>query len=270
MKKSIIITGHDMGYSRSINAGYQYIFKNFPPVFSEISILPNAKYSQEAVNIAKESKISVNLAFSLVNAKLKCLSGAKSLLGKGQYLKDIPNVSTWDFSVIDSFEDKDIEAEIDAQYQWFLENFGHKPSAIVSQKGEHGDPKVLEPMIKLAAKEKIPMRAPWWRWKANYGAQSLVESEGIKSTSHIFVMFKDWENWSGYDLEEDIEKLVKEINSSTGVAEVLFLPGFCDPELFDMTSISWQRGQLISVLHNKYYLLERLYKEFQVITFKGL
>lgn len=270
MKKQIIITGHDLGYSRAVNEGFAHIVSHPQKLFSEISILPNAGESQTAVKIAKDSGLSINLAISLANARLKVLSQAPSLIGADGNLKNSPNVKTWDFSIIDTYTDEDIEKEIHAQYDWFLKHFGHKPSALVTQKGEHGDPKILEPMIKLAKKESLPMRAPLWRWKTNYGAQSLVEFEGIKTTGSIFVCFKDWQNWSGYDLETDLEELIKNIHKSKGVSEILFLPGFCDQELFDMTSISWQRGQIISILKRKYHLIERLYSEFDVISYQDL
>lgn len=269
MKSKIIITGHDLGFSKSINEGYQYIFKHLPQVFSELSILPNSDYSQVAVTIAKESGISTNLCINFVNSKLKSLSGASSLLGVNGHLKNADTVN-WDFSVIDGFTDSDIQNELDAQYQWYLTNFGHKPSALVSQKGEHGDPKILEPMIKLAKSEGIPMRAPLWRWRTNYGAQSLVESEGILTTGQIFIGLKDWQGNFGFDLEVDIDRLVNQIKTTSGISEVLLFVGFCDEELFNMTSVSWQRGQSLNIIKRKYHLIERLYQEFDVVNYSSL
>lgn len=270
MKKQVIITGHDLGYSGAINQGYEYALTKLPKVFSELSLLPNSPYSAKAAEIAKASNISTHLAFSFTNRHFISLSGGKSLVDKAGHLHKVPNVTTWDFSIIDTFDPADIEAEIYAQYEWFLKHMGQKPSALVTQKGEHGDPKILEPMIKLAKAENLPMRAPLWKWQANYGAQSLVESEGIKTTSHFLVCFKDWQKSSGYDLEHDLDKIVTQINSQRGVSELAFFCGFCDVELFDMTSVSWQRGQLLNILKRKYHLIERLYREFDVITYSNL
>lgn len=270
MKKQIIITGHDLGFSKSINNGYEYAIKNLPKSFSELSVLPNSKYSLDAVKIAKDSGISTNLCFSLLNRNLYSLSSSPSLITTANHLKDTNNYNGWDFSIIDTFTDIDIEKEIQAQYQWFLDNFGHKPSALVTQKGEHGDPKILEPLIKLAKSENLPMRAPLWNWQTNYGAQSLVESEGIKTTSQFLVCFKDWQKGSGYDLETDIDKIINRVNSVDGVSEIALLAGFCDQELFDMTSVSWQRGQILNIIKRKYFLIERLYQEFDVINYSDL
>lgn len=270
MKKPIIITGHDLGYSKSVNAGYEYAIQKLPKVFSELSILPNSRYSLDAVRIAKESGLSTHLCISLVNHNFVSLSQSPSLVDSTGHLKNVKNVNAWDFSVIDTFAQADIECEIQAQYQWFLDNFGHKPSALVTQKGEHGDPKILEPLINLAKSENLPMRAPLWNWQTNYGAQSLVESERIPTTSQFLVCFKDWQNGSGYDLEQDLEKIISKINGEKGVSEVALLAGFCDAELFDMTNLSWQRGQILNILKRKYHLIERLYREFEVITYQDL
>jgi len=270
MKKKIIITGHDLGYSKAVNEGYDYVLNHKHKVYSEISILPNSKYSNDAVDIVKAKDVSVNLAISLINSKLYSLSNSHSLISRDGLLKDVQNIKTWDFSVIDTFKDKDIETEISAQYEWFIKKFGHKPSALVTQKGEHGDPKILEPMIKLAKGENLPLRAPWWKWRTNYGAQALVEFEGIKTTGQVFVCFKDWQNLSGYDLEHDLDKIIEQIQKSEGVSEIIIFAGFCDRELIDMTSLSWERGQLIAILERKYHIIERLYKEFHVITYQDL
>jgi len=270
MKKKIIITGHDLGLSQSVNSGYKYLTENKAKLFSELSILPNSKYSADAVTIAKNSGLSTNLSISLVNSKLKPLSTCPTLTDTNGFLKNVNNFSAWDFSVISSFDDRDIENEINAQYQWFIKNFGHKPSALVTQKGEVGDPKILEPIIKLAKSENLPMRAPLWRWRTNYGAQSFVESEGIKTTSQFLVFFRDWQDGQGFDLETDMDKLISKVNSVDGVTEIAFLAGFCDQELLDMSSISWQRGQIISIFKRKYHLIERLYQEFDVINYTDL
>jgi len=270
MKPKVILTGHDLGHSRAGNAGFEYALTKLPKIFSELSLLPCSNYSEPAAELAKNSQISTNLAFSFATSSFKALSGKSSLTDNDGYFKKVPNVSTWDFSIIDSFDPTDIEAEIDAQYKWFLKHMGCKPSALVTQKGEHGDPKILEPMIKLAKAENIPMRAPLWNWQANYGAQSLVESEGIKTTSQFLVCFKDWQKSSGYDLETDIDQIITKVSTQKGVSELALFCGFCDRELFDMTSVSWQRGQLLNILKRKYYLIERLYDVFDVITYRDL
>ncbi len=270
MKKQLIITGHDLGLSSSINAGYDYALTSLPKVFSELSLLPNSKYSEEGAKIAKRSGLSTNLSLSFVNHNLYSLSKSPSLMDQNGFLKNANNVNVWDFSVIDTFREEDIEAEIKAQYDWFLKHMGKKPSALMTQKGEHGDPKILEPLMRLAKSENLPMRAPLWNWQANYGAQSLVESEGIKTTSQFLVSFKDWKAGGGLDPETEMEEIIKKINQVKGVSEIAFLAGFCDQELLDMTSVSWQRGQILAILKRKYHLIERLYQEFEIISYQDL
>ncbi len=269
MKKNLIITGHDLGLAAAVNDGYRYALTKLPRLFSELSIIPNAPHSEEAVKIAKESGISTNLCFSFTSSMLRSLSDAKSLIDKNGVMKRAAT-QTWDFSVIDSFAESDVEKEVDAQYQWYLNHFGHKPSALVTQKGEHGDPKILAPLIALAKREKLPMRSPFWQWKANYGAQSLAQSEGIKTTGAVFIAIKDWQGKFGVDLETELETLITDAQKAPGVVELLIFTGFCDKDLMAATSVSWQRGQILNILKRKYYLIERLYEEFNVITYHDL
>lgn len=269
MKKQLIITGHDLGFSESVNEGFEYIRASGKKVFSELSLLPNGFASNTAVDIAKSFELPVNLCFCLTNSKFKALTGPSSLTTEDGYLKNA-DTKNWDFSVIDAFDPVDIEKELIAQYEWFVTNMGRKPSALVAQKGEYGDPKVLEPFVTLAKKENLPVRAPWWRWKTNYGAQSFVEAEGITTTQGIFMGIKDWRGRLGYDLEVDLEQLLHDIDSNEGVSELILFVGFCSKEMFAMSSVSWQRGQILNIVKRKYHIIERLFDEFDIIGFSGI
>ena len=101
-KRRVIITGHDLGFSKSINEGFDYVLKKLPKVFSELSILPNSKYSDDAVIIAKDSGIPCNLCFCLTNSKLISLSKSPSLTNTNglMYNADTKN---WDFSIVPSW-----------------------------------------------------------------------------------------------------------------------------------------------------------------------
>ncbi|WKZ24292.1 MAG: ChbG/HpnK family deacetylase [Candidatus Dojkabacteria bacterium] len=267
MKKKLIINGHDLGFSHAINEGFQYLLEKYPRVLSEISILPNGLASEEAVAIAKESGVAVNLCMCFANSKFKGLSGRSTLTDEKGYLKNADTIS-WDFSVIDSFSEEDIKREIEAQYQWFLDRFGKKPSAIVTQKGEHGDPKILEPFVALAKRENLPMRAPMWRWKTNYGAQSFVEAEGIRTTQSIHMGIKDWRGELGFDLETELEELIEQISAeNNGVSELLLFIGFAGEEMFKLSSISWQRGQILNIAKRKYHIIEKIRESFDIVGF---
>jgi predicted glycoside hydrolase/deacetylase ChbG (UPF0249 family) len=268
MKQKLIIVGHDLGYVQAINRGFAYMH-TLPKVFSEISLLAVGRASGEAVPIAKMFEVPINLSISLTNSKFKALTGVSSLTDKDGYFLN-GETKSWDFSIIDHYEPADIEKEIYAQYEWFATNIREKPSAVVTQKREHGDPKILEPLIKLAKAENLPMSAPIWNWKSNYGAQSFIEAEGIKATRETFVGLYDWSGRFGYDLERDLDRLIVDLNKVPGVAELVLFTGFCDKELFSLSSVSWQRGQILNIAKRKYEIIERLYSEFEVIGFGDL
>ncbi|MCC7303918.1 ChbG/HpnK family deacetylase [bacterium] len=269
MKNKLIITGHDLGFYKTINEGFAYLLTKLPKTLSEISLLPNGLASEDAIALVRKQDIPVNLSFCLTNSKFKALSGVSSLTDAQGNLRNA-DTKTWNFSVVESFNSADIERELGAQYEWFVDRMGRKPSALVAQKGEYGDPKILEPFVKLAKQENLPARAPLWNWKANYGAQSFVEAEGIKTTQSIFMGMRDWRGEFGYDLETELDKLIVDIKKTTGVAELLLFIGFSDAAMFNMSSISWQRGQILNIVKRKYSIIERLYEEFDIVGYKDI
>ena len=267
MKKKLIITAHDFGYFDSINRGIIYSLKHKNNIITELSLLANTPGSLEAAKFSRSTKISVSLNTNFTSQK-PLSRGVPSLVGKdGNFLK--VDTKTWDFSVIDRFNEKDVTRELDAQWDWFTENVGRKPSAILSKKNEYVDPKILMPVVSKAKKEGVPIRVPVWMWKENYGAQSYVEQEGVKSTQNIFLGLKEWKGKFGYDLIEDIDQLIADIKTKEGVSELLVFPGFVDKELMDKSTLNWQRGQFLQVLDNN-EVISKIKDNFELISFRDL
>ncbi|EKD57924.1 MAG: hypothetical protein ACD_57C00093G0002 [uncultured bacterium] len=106
-------------------------------------------------------------------------------------------------------------------------------------------------------------------WKENYGAQSYVEQEGVKSTQNIFLGLKEWKGKFGYDLIEDIDQLIADIKTKEGVSELLVFPGFVDKELMDKSTLNWQRGQFLQVLDNN-EVISKIKDNFELISFRDL
>ena len=263
-KKKLITTAHDFGLSGSVNEGILYAINHKNNIIKEYSLLPNAPYSKQGAEIAKEYKeLSVDLCIVLNNYE-PLLTNHKTLVGSnGDFIKG--DTSTWNFEVLDKFDEKEITREIHAQYEWFLKNVGRKPSALVTQKSEHGDPKILIPLADLAKKENLPIRTPAWKWFTNYAAQSYVEEQGIKHTSKVFVGCYDWKGRFGLDIEKDLDQL---FNEAEGISELLIFCGFADEELFKLSSVNWQRGQYLNMLERKNEILLRFKEKFDLISYK--
>ncbi len=262
-KNKLIVTAHDFGLCNSVNKGIVLALEHPNNIITEVSLLPNAPGSKEAARIARDLKISVCLCVNLTTFKPLSTTVPSMVDKNGIFLK--VDVGTWNFSSFDSYTEKDVALEIDAQWMWFVENVGRKPTAIVTRKSEFGDPKVLLPLIKKAKKESVPVRTPVWMWKENYGAQSYAKQEGIKLTQHIFIGLKDWCGRFGYDLEKGIDALIKDINSAKGLSELLVFPGFVDEELFKLSIINWQRGQFLQIL-NKPEIIKKIKDNFELIS----
>ncbi|MBU1110346.1 ChbG/HpnK family deacetylase [Patescibacteria group bacterium] len=265
--KKLIIVAHDYGLCGSVNQGIEYVLEHKNNIISDVSLLVNAPGSNAAVEYIKKNNISACLNLNLTTF-MPISKNTASLVDDKGYFKKV-DISTWDFSAIDSFKDKEVENEINAQYRWFVEKVGRKPSAILSRKNETGDPKILLPMVELAQKEKLPVRAPVWGWKENYGAQSFVEQSGVKLTNHVFIGLKDWKGRFGYDPVRDLASLIKDINKKEGISELLFFAGFVDKELFSLSTINWQRGQFVQLIA-KGNLTKEIKSNFQLISYSDL
>lgn len=267
MKRKLIVTAHDFGLCPSVNEGVLYCLAHPNNLISEISILPNFPASPKAASLIKRRDCSVSLNTNFTSGR-PLSSPVKSLVDKDGNFRRV-DVATWDFSAIDEFDEEDIVKELGAQWDWFLKHLGRKPSAILSRKNEHGDPKILLPVTQLAKRQKVPIRTPVWRWQENYGAQSYVEQEEVRSSQHIFIGLRDWQGRFGYDLVEDIDRLIDDIYASQGICELLVFPGFVDEELFKMSSLNWQRGQFLKILDNQ-VVVNKIKNNFDLISFSDL
>lgn len=107
------------------------------------------------------------------------------------------------------------------------------------------------PITDLAKREGIPVRSPVWQWKSNYGAQSHVEAQGVRSTQEVVPMLRDWKAGDvfGFDFKEDFDRYLEIITSSTS-AEMIFFPGFVNQELFELSTLNWERGVFFNYIDN--------------------
>lgn len=265
--KKVITVIHDYGLCDSVNRGIEYVLEHKNNIISDVSLLVNAPASKHAADYIRRNNISACLNINLTTFK-PILKKVSSLVDKNGSFKSV-DISTWDFSVIDSFSEEDVEKEISAQYEWFVKYVGRRPVALLSRKNETGDPKILIPAVELAKRENLPMRAPVWVWKENYGAQSFVEQSGVKSTKHVFVGLKDWKGRFGYDPVRDLDTLIGDIKKSKGISELLFFAGFVDEELFRISTINWQRGQFVQLVE-KGDFTKRIRSNFELISYSDL
>lgn len=269
MKNKLIFTIHDFGLTQSVNDGIYYALNHRNgDIITQLSLLPNTSGSLDAARFARENTdIPVNLCFALTTSSPISKEVPSLIDNSGKFLK--VNTKTWDFSILDKYNEDDIAKELEAQYNWFVHNIGRKPVSLTTQKNEHGDPKVLKHFVDIAKREGLPIQIPLWKWKSNYGAKAYADSFGVTMTDNVYVGIKDWNGKFGYDLEKDIDLLISDTSKNTGVNELIAFCGFIDKELFDSTSVSWQRGQIFNVLNNDAQV-QKIRDNFDLISYKSL
>lgn len=267
MKTKLITTIHDFGLTHSVNEGIFYALKNKnADIITNLSILPNTSGSLEAATFLKDNpNISATLCFALTTGRPISQNVSSMIDDDGNFLR--ANTKVWDFSIIDKYSDEDIRTELEAQYKWFLDNVGRRPDGITTQKNEHGDPKVLKPFLEIAKREDLVIQVPLWKWSSNYAARSYAQSMKITSTSNAVVGVYDWKGRFGYDLENDLDRLILDLSKVDGVSELILFCGFVDKELFDISSVSWQRGQIFNVLNND-SLCQKIRESFDLVSYR--
>ena len=269
-KQKLIITIHDFGLTHAVNQGIFDAFADPNNIATNVSLLVTTPGREEASNFAKQHpEISIDLCISLTRNK-PCLRTHKTLIDKNGNFKQA-NTTKWDFSILDEYDPKEIAMEINAQYNWFIKNVGRKPNALTTQRSEHGDPKILMPLVDLAKKENLPIRTPAWEWLTNYMAKQYVLDNKVQTTDLVIVGIKDWRGKFGFDLDTEMDKLIKKLKSvNDGIAELLLFVGYTDEELFEYSSVTWQRGQYLDILYRRPQILNKLKNEFDLISYKDI
>lgn len=269
MKPKLIITAHDYGVYKSVTDGILWCLDHPNNIITEVSLTPNFADSIRAAELIKSKNISISLNTNFTSEKPLSRNVPSLTNSEGHFLE--ADVKTWNFSNLDKYKDIDIRKELDAQYDFFIEQIGKKPSAILSKKNEFSDPKLLEIFVEKAKRENTALRSPMWMWKTNYAAQSYLNQEKVKHPKKVFVGLKDcWHNRFGYDLlSEDLDKLIEDIKSAEGTNELLLFPGFVDQELMTKSSLNWPRGQAIEIIKSK-KITDRIRNEFELISFADL
>jgi predicted glycoside hydrolase/deacetylase ChbG (UPF0249 family) len=189
MTKEIILTADDFGWTKKISDGIILAYEHGP--ITEISMSVNAPEVEHALNSIK-SKNDIGLHLNLTKFKPISKNNVNSLM----------NRKTGEFKIVKTPEDlykfltkakkSEIDEEIYSQFDLFKELISRNPSHITSHHGVHGDPKVLDTVIDIAKKYKIPVRLPILTsatngFVSNYAAETMLRRNKIKTTNKIFI-----------------------------------------------------------------------------------
>jgi hypothetical protein len=242
MAKEIIFTAEDFGWARKINEGIILAYEHGP--ITEISMAVNAPEVEHALNSIK-SKNDIGLHFNLTKFKPVLKHNIDSLIDKKT--KEFKSIKNSDdlYRFLTAAKISEISEEIHAQFNLFKELVGKNPSHITSHHGIHGDPKVLNIVIEIAKKYKIPVRLPVWMsatngFVSNYAAEATLRRNGIKTTNKIFInIFNDDLREAPLPLVDDFVNSIEKMPN--GLIEVGCHIGFMDKEVLFSSSLNWQR-----------------------------
>jgi len=269
MVKEIILTADDFGWAKKINEGIILAYEHGP--ITEISMSVNAPQVEHAINSIK-SKNDIGLHLNLT--KFKPISNhADSLIDKKtKEFKKIKNSEEL-YKFLTKAKKSDIDEEIYAQFDYFKELTGKNPSHITSHHGVHGDPKVLDTVIDIAEKYKIPLRLPVWMsmtngFVSNYAAEALIRRNDIKTTNKIFInIFNDDLRETPLPLIDDFLNVIEKMPN--GLIEVGCHIGFMDKEVLFSSSLNWQRVKdLIAIIDPSFVKILKMNK-LKLVNWKG-
>jgi predicted glycoside hydrolase/deacetylase ChbG (UPF0249 family) len=271
MAKEIIFTTDDFGWAKKINEGIALAYEHGP--ITEISMSINAPQVTHALDSIK-SKNNIGLHFNLTKFKPVSKHNINSLIDrKTKEFRSIKNSDEL-YRFLTSAKISEINEEIYAQFDLFKELVDRNPSHITSHHGIHGDPKVLNIVIDIAKKYKIPVRLPVWMsatngFVSNYAAEATLRRNGIKTTNKIFInIFND-------DLRETPMPLIDDFANSiekmpNGLIEVGCHVGFMDKEVLFSSSLNWQRVKdLIALIDPSFMELLRKNK-LKLVNWRGI
>ncbi|MGL5291753.1 MAG: chitin disaccharide deacetylase [Vibrionaceae bacterium] len=149
--RKLIINADDFGLCRAQNYGIIEAFMR--GVVSSTTAMVNQKGSEHAAWLAKECPalpVGLHFVLSLGKplSKLSCLVNEKGELGKW----------IWQFSEEGKLDLAQIEAELELQFQRFIQLFGKKPTHIDSHHHVHLLPAIFPLVERFAAAHNLPLR----------------------------------------------------------------------------------------------------------------
>jgi hypothetical protein len=270
--KKIILTAEDFGWAKKINEGIVLAYEHGP--ITEITMCINAPQVEHALKLIKLKKCNIGLHLNITKFKPVLKHNLSSLIDKktGEFKKVKTPEDLYRF--LTSANKSEIENEIYAQFDLFKELTGKNPSHISSHHGIHGDPKVLDIVIELAKKYKIPVRLPIWTREnfndfiSNYAAETILKRNKIKTTDKIFInIFNDDLRESPIPLMDDFVKKIE--SSPNGLIEVGCHIGFMDKEVLYSSSLNWQRVKDLIALIDPSFMELLKKNNFKLVDWKG-
>jgi predicted glycoside hydrolase/deacetylase ChbG (UPF0249 family) len=226
--KRLIVNADDLGRTHGINTG---IFEAHRlGIVTSATAMVNYESAREAAAMSRENP---DLAIGLHVA----LSGGVTALPSAQ----VPTLLSKEGRQpakpegLEGALPSEIAAEVEAQFQRFVEIFGRKPSHFDSHHHSHRRPDVFDAVCALANREGLPVR------NAGGSMGETLKSRGLRTNDAFEEGF--------FDAGVSVEKLISILeNLGDGVTELMCHPAHPDAELSASSSYASVRVIELAVL----------------------
>lgn len=231
MDKQLIVNADDFGMSKGQNYGIVECFRH--GVVTSTTAMVNSPWIQHAAELSQENPgLGVGLHFVLTAGRpltpLKCLVDEKGHLGK----------DLWDREKQGLLDTVEIRAELNAQYDRFVDIFGHQPTHIDSHHFVHMLPAIYPVVEYFAHQKSLPLR---------------VDRQDIQKYGLFPDAPRSTDAFSPYFFGPEIseELFLKQLDEATERGdrslEVMCHPAFIDPVLLN-SSYCLPRAKEVEVL----------------------
>lgn len=220
----LIANGDDFGITRACNYAIIDCYKE--GILRSTSMMPNMPHVEHAAKLMKENPgLSVGIHFNLTVGKP--LTNCPSLVNENglfdkKYLKDSSNVKV-----------EEVRAELEAQYNRFVEVTGQKPHHLNSHHGICMIKGAEEIQVEIANREGLPIRQMF----------TMMMGKSTSNPKHgVTKMFPMPMSNEFSKPETLISACTKEMLESDECYEVCAHPGYVDYEILQTSSLTEGRA----------------------------
>jgi predicted glycoside hydrolase/deacetylase ChbG (UPF0249 family) len=223
--KRLVVNADDLGRTHGINTG---VFEAHRlGIVTSATAMVNYESIREAAAMSKEHpKLGIGLHVALTGGRTALPSSrVPSLVGKDGAQPAKPE------GLVEP-RPEELAAELDAQFQRFVEVFGRKPTHLDSHHHSHRRPDVFHAITALALREGLPVR------NAGGGMATDLRNAGVRTNDEFEEGF--------FDQGVTVSNLVRIIDSlPKGSTELMCHPAHEDAEL--AASSSYARVRVLEL-----------------------
>jgi chitin disaccharide deacetylase len=209
MTRRLIVNADDFGLTPGVSAGILAAHRH--GIVTSTTVLATAEIDGETLAALRDSALGVGLHTNLTLGRP--LTGARSLVDpNGNFVRDARRAAA-------QAEPRDVEAEVNAQVDRFLDLVKRRPTHLDSHHHVGLYTPVAGVLLATARRLGVAVRSQ------NAEARVRARSTGLRTPAHFF-------GESGPDAYWTVARTLSHLRTlPSGVSEFMTHPGWCDPAL---------------------------------------